>query len=641
MVVRFTRSCVLLLVVALTIYLTSFTLRDEADLPQWARSVKDGSWSWELLTYDLEYLKQELHSALEHHPEKTQTWPQQSVGVGDSTRSVTTTSFLEPKPTLPPRHSGPSPYAYVFPITGDEVSCAALINIDRLIEEFNTRHRIIALIRGNMTLEYLNALNARNITILEEKQLHQQDGEHSGRMGALKLEAFRLRQVDATLKRVLVVDPDALILRSLDSVFDLPVVDLAAPRAYWRTINDMRMSSTTMLITLSDRVGERVEQHLKKIDSKASADSVINTLFGKIAILLPGSYDTQALDWDKWNLPDWFRPEEVTEMEEAGRFTGKHLSVKPGTPARIAALGFAVARWKSDFWDPEVDGAAEGDAAKNETSDSSTKNAGGNSQASRSDEGSNRSAGEVRKRDIDEAGAMKGKMELIAAQQAAILRDRIDNAADQADSLAHGAHQAGTQAVPFNEPLSGAPGMRDSQGSTVTTMPDPTEVGVSSQRLVDSSKESPQTGAIEAQSQAIDIALSEAPISSSEALSSETLPASTQYFSDMPVPSITESSFTTTSESEPTPTPIDKGALDRPLYNLHRVAHVLRFPDDQKPWQMSVEESKVGHEDAHGAWAEHYKQWREMAKRVCPAINRTSVEGGRSQWKMEKLVEQI
>lgn len=65
------------------------------------------------------------------------------------------------------------------------------------------------------------------------------------------------------LTRVILLDSDQLVLRHFDALFSqLLGVDLAAPRAYWLPPAEVVFSSAFMLITLSDRLWEKVNKTL-------------------------------------------------------------------------------------------------------------------------------------------------------------------------------------------------------------------------------------------------------------------------------------------------------------------------------------------------------------------------------------------
>lgn len=103
------------------------------------------------------------------------------------------------------------------------------------------------------------------------------------------------------------LDSDQLSLRSLDSLFELPEVDLAAPRAFW--IDKGAFASTLMLITLSDRLWEKINAGMQMIEGRVYDMDLVNNILGDTVLMLPGNYVTLNSHFEDWNLPNWFGPE--------------------------------------------------------------------------------------------------------------------------------------------------------------------------------------------------------------------------------------------------------------------------------------------------------------------------------------------
>ncbi|EON67281.1 hypothetical protein W97_06534 [Coniosporium apollinis CBS 100218] len=250
-------------------------------------------------------------------PPSTNGGPIEAAHATASGIPVTTVLSLSatPKP-LPSAPSGPSPNAYVFYATQNEYACSVLVNIDRLQNLFHTTHRIFVLASLKVSTPFIRALEARNVTVSVQSApplAHGSVGYYEDCL--LKLLGFRMHEIDPTLKRVLVLDADQLIVNSLDHVFELPEVDLAAPRAYW--IAKDFFSSTFMLINLSDRLWKRVEEGIKTIAPDKYDMDLANQLLGDTVIMLPGSYATPNSHWEDWNMPKWFRPEATNDTTRA------------------------------------------------------------------------------------------------------------------------------------------------------------------------------------------------------------------------------------------------------------------------------------------------------------------------------------
>jgi hypothetical protein len=115
-----------------------------------------------------------------------------------------------------------------------------------------------------------------------------------------------MHHIDPTLKRVIVLDSDQLILKPLDVLFhtDGLDVDLAAPRAYW--IAKEMFSTAFMVITLSDRSWRKVQTALENIRLEQYDMDIANEVFGDEALMLPGQFVALNSHWEDWNLPRWF-----------------------------------------------------------------------------------------------------------------------------------------------------------------------------------------------------------------------------------------------------------------------------------------------------------------------------------------------
>ena len=205
---------------------------------------------------------------------------------------------------------GPSPYAYVFYATQAEYACSVLINIERLTSIFHTQHRIIVLVKPTVSSEYLTRFTAQNATVIpyEPPPLHDNESPHYADV-LLKLVAFRLHQYIPSLTRILVLDSDQIILQSLDHVFSLPATDLAAPRAYWLGSRTL-FTSAFLLVSLSDRLWNRINLGLKTINHDTFDMDLLNDMFSKTVMLLPGDYCTLNSQWETNSIPNWWQGSE-------------------------------------------------------------------------------------------------------------------------------------------------------------------------------------------------------------------------------------------------------------------------------------------------------------------------------------------
>lgn len=202
-----------------------------------------------------------------------------------------------------------SPYAYVFYATDAEYACSVLVNIDRLNNVFHTENRIIVLVKPTISSEYLSRFTAQNATVIpyEPPRLYDNDVPYYTNV-LLKLAGFRLHQYVPSLKRILILDSDQIILQSLDHVFSLPAVDLAAPRAYWQ--GSPGFTSAFLLVSLSDRLWKRIETAIKNIKDDIFDMDLLNKMFGETAMILPGDYCTLNSQWETNNIPHWWQGSE-------------------------------------------------------------------------------------------------------------------------------------------------------------------------------------------------------------------------------------------------------------------------------------------------------------------------------------------
>lgn len=227
---------------------------------------------------------------------------------GDSTKTGEHVSV----PTGYPVFGRKSPYGYVFYATSDEHACSALISMGRL-KDFHTKNKLFALITENVAPEYKEAMEKMGVTVSIEKPMahpkpnRKNSGTNTAEKGLMKLAAFRMHQMDRSLKRVVVVDADTFIYQSIDALFGLPDVDLAAPRAYWDSRGGL--STGLMVISLSDRVWKDVQAAVEELQMGEYDWHVVNRLFNETALTIPGQYFATDKHWVDWTIPKWFRPE--------------------------------------------------------------------------------------------------------------------------------------------------------------------------------------------------------------------------------------------------------------------------------------------------------------------------------------------
>ncbi|GAB7347362.1 hypothetical protein MBLNU459_g4298t1 [Dothideomycetes sp. NU459] len=129
--------------------------------------------------------------------------------------------------------SKPETFAYVFYATQNLYACSVLVNIERLQTLLKTKHRIFVLVTPEVSEDYIDAFELRNVTVsVQDAPPIADGGAFYYQDSLLKLYGFRMHEIDPSLTRVIVMDSDQLVLRNLDRLFEGIEVDLAAPRAY-------------------------------------------------------------------------------------------------------------------------------------------------------------------------------------------------------------------------------------------------------------------------------------------------------------------------------------------------------------------------------------------------------------------------
>ncbi|KAF2151656.1 glycosyltransferase family 8 protein [Myriangium duriaei CBS 260.36] len=206
-----------------------------------------------------------------------------------------------------------SPFAYVFYATEDTYACSVLVNIDRLQNKLKVDYPIYVLATEALSQPYLEAFKKKNVIVSIQQVPPLAEGSAGYYRDCLvKLLAFKMHHVNAHLKRVIMMDSDQLVLKNLDHLFTgLPEVDLAAPRAYW--LGKEVVSSTLMVISLSDRLWNTIETTMQNITNGKYDMDLVNDVLGDTVLMLPGKYITINSHWETWGIPKWYHePDQVT-----------------------------------------------------------------------------------------------------------------------------------------------------------------------------------------------------------------------------------------------------------------------------------------------------------------------------------------
>ncbi|KEF53650.1 uncharacterized protein A1O9_10050 [Exophiala aquamarina CBS 119918] len=204
-------------------------------------------------------------------------------------------------------------FAYVFYATGDIYACSALVNIHRLRHLFHTKYPVYLLASSAVSDTYKEwSREQYDVTIIEHEPppLAGQSSPYYHDV-LLKLVSFNLLEWAPQLRRILVLDSDQIILKSLDDVFtQVPLnVEVAAAHAYWFS-GDPGATTAMIMVSLSAPLWARMDSSLKNITEDVYDMDLINSMFRGEMALLPGNYVTLNSHWETKELPSWtqYRP---------------------------------------------------------------------------------------------------------------------------------------------------------------------------------------------------------------------------------------------------------------------------------------------------------------------------------------------
>ncbi|KAF4463473.1 alphaN-acetylglucosamine transferase [Fusarium albosuccineum] len=197
--------------------------------------------------------------------------------------------------------------AYVFYATNDAYACSVLVNIHILRKTYESKHRMLIFVSKDVSSKYRSAFKSLSAEVIQEKpmDLHAESNpEYHGCL--LKLAAFRMHEIDPSLKRLLIVEADQLVLKNLDHLFDLPPADIYAPKAYW--LSEGRFSSTLMLVQPKPEMWKDIQEMVPYLQPNQYEADVVNDIFAGEVVDLADSYVVLNDHWSEWSLPPWFTP---------------------------------------------------------------------------------------------------------------------------------------------------------------------------------------------------------------------------------------------------------------------------------------------------------------------------------------------
>jgi len=199
------------------------------------------------------------------------------------------------------RQQGTDHLGYVFYATSDIYACSALVNIHRLRFLFHTKNSIYLLVTTAVSDAYKEKAKERyNVIVIEHAAPPLATG------GApyyhdvlLKLVSFKLHHWAPQLRKIIVLDSDQIILRTLDDIFTQipPGVEVAGAHAYWLTDKPI-VTSAMIVVSPSEPLWERMNSSLANVMPDQYDMDVINSMFQDEIMLLPGNFVTLNSHWE-------------------------------------------------------------------------------------------------------------------------------------------------------------------------------------------------------------------------------------------------------------------------------------------------------------------------------------------------------
>jgi len=378
-----------------------------------------------------------------------------------------------------------------------------------------------------------------------------------------------------------VLDADQLILRSLDSLFELPDVDLAAPRAYW--IGKDAIASTLLLITLSDRLWDTVSKGMQDMKTGFYDMDLVNKLLGDTVLMLPGTYVTLNSHFEDWNMPKWYHP------ESKGRKNNLVDEENEKKKANMMDLWRAINELVSaDYGSRATSTLLQKRQLSPFTHTVATPTQSLSNPSMTTESNSWRSFDLDETNSVQAPGTTGSELRITTVTPVTIL------------APTEMVHDTTSTNVKWESPVDTA-----DQSELIGTPGSPP--------LLDGRVPSPPTLSYEeviAMTSAAAADPKTQPDQDIEAAQSELLPTEPKPEELAPIPPLTP------------PSPYDSGThpLRNDLYDLLHTAYVLHYTAVGKPWQFSVKELKESTPNAHPALYEVLQQWREEARNVCPPI---------------------
>ncbi|KAL3424252.1 glucose N-acetyltransferase [Phlyctema vagabunda] len=181
-----------------------------------------------------------------------------------------------------------SRFAYVQYVTSTAHLCNSLMLFESLQRLGSQAERVMMIpntfnttditsVNGRLAQKALSDFHVKLVPI----QIQKKGTDNTWAQSYTKLLAFNQTQYH----RILVLDSDATIMKSMDELFLVPPAPVAMPRAYW--LKNGILGSEMMLIEPSAEAFANIERAIKKARHGQYDMEIVNKLYGSDALVLP------------------------------------------------------------------------------------------------------------------------------------------------------------------------------------------------------------------------------------------------------------------------------------------------------------------------------------------------------------------
>jgi alpha-N-acetylglucosamine transferase len=188
-------------------------------------------------------------------------------------------------------------FAYAFYASSRDYLCGVLVNIARLkaLGADETIDLLLLVPKGMLVPRFLDIAKSVGLRILQfDNPPNLQGGFDYYKHSNMKLLLFNQTEYD----RIVYLDSDSLILKSLDHLFLLPKgIGIAAPRSYWED-DPKKFTSALMVIDPSQEMWQRVDKELHPIKEGKYDMDILNDVFMRDCMLLPNNYLVLNSHWE-------------------------------------------------------------------------------------------------------------------------------------------------------------------------------------------------------------------------------------------------------------------------------------------------------------------------------------------------------